>query len=94
VIDAAFRWRIGWANVSDLSAVKKSRLARILAESQKTSQAEAAEMLDRVVHRILRTIRGGQPAEWPGLGYFKPGAGAKVEFEDKPRRKSAPRKRP
>jgi nucleoid DNA-binding protein len=74
--------------------VKKSRLARILAEKQKTSPAEAAEMLDRVVHRILRTIRGGAPAEWPGLGYFRPGAGSKVEFDIKPRRKPAPRKRP
>ena len=74
--------------------MKKSSLARILAETQRTSHAEAAEMLDRVVHRILRTIRGGEPAEWPGLGCFRPGAGTKVEFEDKPRRKSAPRKRP
>jgi nucleoid DNA-binding protein len=74
--------------------VKKSRLARILAKSQKTSPAEAAEMVDRVVHRILRTIRGGQPAEWPGLGCFRPGSGTKVEFEDKPRRKSAARKQP
>jgi hypothetical protein len=51
-------------------------------------------MVDRVVHRILRSIRGGQPAEWPGLGCFRPGSGTRVEFEDKPRRKSAARKQP
>jgi hypothetical protein len=74
--------------------VKKPQLAQILAESQKTSPAEAAEMLDRAVHRILRNIRGGRPAEWPGLGRFVPGAGCTVEFVGKPCAKAAPRRRP
>ena len=33
---------------------------------------EAAE-LDRVVTRIIRTLRSGKPARLPGLGTLKPG---------------------
>jgi len=59
--------------------VKKPRFTRLLAESQKTSPAQAAEVLDRIVHRILRRVRDGEAAEWPGLGRFHPGPPLRFE---------------
>lgn len=68
--------------------MKKPRFARLLAESQHKSPAEAAEMLDRIVHRILRRVRDGAPADWPGLGRFHPGHPLRFELpKEKAKRK-------
>jgi nucleoid DNA-binding protein len=32
----------------------------------------AADQVDRVVNRLLRALRGGQPARLPGLGTIEP----------------------
>jgi hypothetical protein len=45
------------------------------------SPAEAADELDRMVHRIVSGLRKGQSVPLPGLGKFKPGLGGAFEFE-------------
>lgn len=48
------------------------------------TRAEAADRLDRMVHRILSNLRQGRKTELPGLGTFLPGeAGARFEQERK-----------
>ncbi|MEX2263054.1 MAG: HU family DNA-binding protein [Bryobacteraceae bacterium] len=61
--------------------MKKTDLARRLARQTHKSKAEAADDLDRVVHRILSNLRKGQPAQLPGLGRFQPGKKWSFEFE-------------
>ena len=41
-------------------------------ESGRNFATDTAE-LDRVVTRIIRTLRSGKPARLPGLGMLKPG---------------------
>jgi hypothetical protein len=43
--------------------------------------AEAADELDRLVHRIVSGVRKGESVPLPGLGKFKPGRDGAVEFE-------------
>ena len=59
----------------------KRELARRLAEQAHLSQAAAADQLDRVVHRILKNLRKGEPASLPGLGTFTPGRKPVFQFE-------------
>ncbi len=52
-----------------------------------------AEDLDRVVDRIIRTLRAGRPARLPGLGTISPGAeGTFLEERSAPPATSLPRK--
>ena len=53
--------------------MKKSDLARRLAQRRRITKAEAADQLDGVVHRILRKLRAGKSATLPGLGTIRPG---------------------
>jgi nucleoid DNA-binding protein len=61
--------------------MKKPALARRLARQSHVSQAIAADELDRVVHRILKNLRKGQPTELPGLGTFTPGPQVSFRFD-------------
>ena len=61
--------------------MKKRELARRLARGSGMSPAEAADELDRMVHRIVSGLRKGQSVPLPGLGKFKPGLGGAFEFE-------------
>src|SRR5436190_1186052 len=54
--------------VLGLGSMNKSDLAARLAKQTRSSKAEAADQLDRVVHRIVVNLRKGQPAPFPGLG--------------------------
>jgi integration host factor subunit alpha len=64
--------------------MKKVDIARRLARESGVSKAEAADRLDRVVHRILSSLRQGRTAKLPGLGTFAPGTeGARFEREPK-----------
>ena len=54
--------------------MNKSELATRLAKRNHLSKAAAADQLDRVVHEIVSNLRRGQPAQFPGLGSFCPGA--------------------
>ncbi len=53
--------------------MRKQELARRLARRSGVTPAEAADELDRVVHRIVSRLRRGERAELPGLGMFRPG---------------------
>ena len=66
--------------------MKKAELAKRLAREAGVSRAEAADQLDRVVHRILRGLRQGKAVPVPGLGKFTPGApwGFEPEGESRP----------
>jgi nucleoid DNA-binding protein len=61
--------------------MKKQELARRLARRSGVSPAEAADELDRMVHRILTRLRKGQPAPLPGLGTFRPGRPWAFDFD-------------
>ena len=61
--------------------MNKSDLASRLAKQTRSSKAEAADQLDRVVHGIVANLRKGQPAQFPGLGTFSPGAKWKFQFD-------------
>jgi nucleoid DNA-binding protein len=59
----------------------KSDLAVRLAKQTRSSKAEAADQLDRVVHEIIFNLRKGQPARFPGLGSFSPGEKWRFQFD-------------
>ena len=61
--------------------MKQTDLAVRLAGKSKISPGEAADQIDRIVHRIKKRIRRGKPAALPGLGRFKPGATPEFEFQ-------------
>lgn len=65
--------------------MKKPEMARRLARQVGVSNAEAADQLDQVVNQILKKLRKGQAAPFPGLGRFTLGPKG-VQFEkEKPR---------
>ncbi len=61
--------------------MKKPDIARRLARESGLSRAEAADELDRVVHRILYNLRRGQEVTLPGLGKLMRGPKGTVTFE-------------
>ena len=64
--------------------MKKADIARHMARDAGVTRAEAADRLDRVVHRILLNLRHGRKTSLPGLGEFVPGeSGAGFERERK-----------
>jgi nucleoid DNA-binding protein len=65
--------------------MKKQDIANRLARRSGVTRAEAADQLDRVVHRILTNLKRGQSAPLPGLGTFtvKPDGGIEFESEEK-----------
>ena len=61
--------------------MKKEQLARRLAKESHITTAAAADQLDRVMHDILKRIRSGQSASFPGLGTFRPGRKNGFQFD-------------
>ena len=53
--------------------MKKSDLVKQIADKNGVNGGDAADQVDRVVNRIIRTLRGGKPARLPGLGTISPG---------------------
>jgi nucleoid DNA-binding protein len=53
--------------------MKKSELANDVANANGVDTGNAADQLDCVINRIVRTLRGGHPARLPGLGTIIPG---------------------
>jgi nucleoid DNA-binding protein len=63
--------------------MKKLELARRLARHSGLSPAEAADQLDREVHRILARLRKGLAVPLPGLGTFRVSPDGILQFETK-----------
>lgn len=61
--------------------MKKTDIARRMARQSRVSQAEAADRLDQVVHRILSNLRKGKETDVPGLGKFVSGPDGVVRLE-------------
>lgn len=61
--------------------MRKPDIAKQLARRSRVSQAEAADRLDRILHKILSDLRRGKEASLPGLGKFRHGADGQVAFE-------------
>ena len=61
--------------------MKKPEIVRRLAREAGTTEAEAADQLDRVVHEIISNLRSGRSASLPGLGRFRRSTGGKMRFE-------------
>lgn len=53
--------------------MKKAELAIHEARRRKVAPGNAADQMDRVVNRIIRSLRSGQAADLPGLGTIQPG---------------------
>ena len=64
-----------------MGEMKKPDLAKQLARRSRVTQAEAADRLDLILHRILSDLRKGRDAALPGLGTFKPGPNGSLAFE-------------
>jgi nucleoid DNA-binding protein len=78
--------------------MKKEQLARRLAKESHITTAAAADQLDGVLHDILKRVRSGQSAPFPGLGTFLPDRKNGFQFDVTPhpatqcvRTKKAPR---
>ena len=54
--------------------MKKTAIAARLARTSRLSTSAAADELDRMVTRILRTLRQGEAIKIPGVGEMRPGA--------------------
>ncbi|MBX9600629.1 MAG: HU family DNA-binding protein [Bryobacteraceae bacterium] len=52
--------------------MKKQEIAHNLAAQAGISQGEAADQVDRLMHRIAAQIRAGKPVRIPGLGKVSP----------------------
>ena len=61
--------------------MKKEQLARRLAKESRITTAAAADQLDRVLHDILKRVRSGQSASFPGLGTFRPDPKSGFQFD-------------
>jgi nucleoid DNA-binding protein len=61
------------------SDMKREELARKLADQNHVSRAAARDQVDELVHKILQSLRKGQPVELPGIGRLlsKPVAGTR-----------------
>jgi nucleoid DNA-binding protein len=66
--------------------MKKPDIARQLARRSRVSQAEAADRLDSVLHKILRDLRDRKEAALPGVGKFRHKPDGSVAFEPEARR--------
>jgi nucleoid DNA-binding protein len=56
--------------------MKQDELARQIAMKTRTSPAEAADRLDRVVHDLIRKMKKGKRTALPGLGELTPAKNA------------------
>ena len=63
--------------------MKKTDLASKLARKRKISRAQAADRLDGLVHKILKTLRQGKTASLPGLGALQPGRQTRFQADAK-----------
>ena len=50
------------------NGMKREELARTLARQNNLSGAAARDQVDKLVHRILKSLRQGRPVELPGVG--------------------------
>ena len=53
-------------------AMKRDELARALARERHLSRAAARDRVDELVHKILKSLRKGEPVELPGVGRLVP----------------------
>lgn len=76
-----------------LLGVSKEELAKLLANASDLPAGEAADKVDAAVCKILKRLRRGQTASFPGIGKFTPGAPPAFVFSQKPKRKGGRRGR-
>jgi nucleoid DNA-binding protein len=65
--------------------MNREQLARRLAKESRITTAAAADQLDRVLNGILKLVRSGQSASFPGLGTFRPDRKSGFQFDLAPR---------
>lgn len=58
----------------------KNDLIQLLATHKKMPPAAAADEIDRVVNKILLTLRRGVAVSLPGLGVLRPTHGSGIQF--------------
>ena len=67
--------------------MKKSDIAQQLARETGVSQGEAADQLDEVVSSILKTLKKGRSATFPGLGRLRRDVKGGLQFTAAPPRR-------
>jgi nucleoid DNA-binding protein len=70
--------------------MKKTELARRLADQEAISTAAAADQLDELIFEILRRFKQGRAATLPGVGRVR-SAGEACGLPAKPNKASAPK---
>jgi nucleoid DNA-binding protein len=50
------------------SAMKRKELASALARQHRLTSAAARDQVDELVHKILKSLRQGEPVVLPGVG--------------------------
>ena len=63
--------------------MEKKDFTKRFAQKNRSTQAVAADQIDRVVNDLLRRLRAGKAASLPGLGTLLPEGDAKSERDAK-----------
>ena len=61
--------------------MEKKDFTKRFAQKTRSTQAVAADQIDRVVNDLLRRLRAGKAASLPGLGTLLPGGDAKSKIQ-------------
>lgn len=77
---------MGALHANVLGEMRKPDIAKQLARRSRVTQAEAADRLDLILHKILFDLKKGREPALPGLGKFKNEPNGQVAFEPEARR--------
>jgi nucleoid DNA-binding protein len=61
--------------------MKNQDIVKRIARQSGVSRGEAADRMERVVHRLVAGLRRGRKTSLPGLGTFSAGADGRAQFE-------------
>lgn len=57
---------------TNLIIVKRKQIARALARQKRLAEPAARDQVDKLVHKMLKKLRKGQPVQIPGIGRLTP----------------------
>ncbi len=69
----------------------KKDFTKEFAKQTRSTPAEAADQVDRIVNGLLRRLRAGKPALLPGFGILNPREQSEAKFEQPSRKIKAPK---
>ena len=66
--------------------MKKHDFAQKLARRSHVEPARAADAIDTIVNDLIRRLRKGESAIWPGFGTFSRTEDDKIQFSESPKK--------